>query len=219
MQMVATRLYPPRVFYYWAVVHSQQLREGTDYGSLQDTISISFVNSVLFPQVPDHHLEFQLRSTQHPELNFSGQQWIHVVELPKFQKKAEELTDPLDVWCYFLIHGAELDTDNLPPRLQTPAVRRAMEILQMFSQNEQERDRYEARLKFQRDQVSFVKDAQAEGREQGWEEGEVMGRIHACQRLLKLPLTAREELLELPLTELLAKAADLEQQAAAAVGR
>ena len=31
------------------------------------TISISFVNSVLFPQVPDYHLDFQLRSSRHPD--------------------------------------------------------------------------------------------------------------------------------------------------------
>ncbi len=62
MQMVGSRLYPPRVLYYWAVLHSQQLHAGDDYATLQPTISISFVNGVLFPQVPDHHLHFQLHA-------------------------------------------------------------------------------------------------------------------------------------------------------------
>ena len=208
IQMVGTRIYPQRVLYYWAVLHSQQLRQGTDYGVLQATISISFVNSVLFPQVADHHLDFQLRNPRHPELIFCPQQSIHVVELPKFHKTAEELTDPLDVWCYFLVHGANLDTDNLPAALRTPPVRRAMEVLAMMTQSELERDRYEARLKFQRDQFSFVKDALAEG----LEKGEVLGRIHLCQRMLKVPLTPRAELLALPLAELLARVAALEQQ-------
>jgi predicted transposase/invertase (TIGR01784 family) len=163
---------------------------------------------VLFPQVPDHHLDFQLRSSQHPQLVFSAHQAIHLVELPKFRLTAEELADPLDVWCYFLIHGAELDTDNLPAALRTPTVRRGMEVLRMLTQDEQERERYHARLKAQRDQRCFLKDAREEGRE----EGEILGRIHVCQRLLKLPVTPADELAALSLPELRARAEDLEQQ-------
>jgi predicted transposase/invertase (TIGR01784 family) len=100
MQMIASGVYPQRVLYYWATLHSQQLREGVDYRALQPTISISFVNGVLFPQVPDSHLDFQLRSSRHTELIFSPHQSIHLVELPKFKKKAVELASPMDVWCY-----------------------------------------------------------------------------------------------------------------------
>lgn len=161
MQMLGTPLYPQRVLYYWAVLHSQQLHAGEHYGQLQPTISISFVDGLLFPQVPDYHLDFQLRSSRHPQLIFSGQQSMHVLELPKFKRTAAELADPLDVWCYFLVHGEELDTDNLPEALRTPAVHRAMEVLYMLSQNDLERARYEARLKDERDRISFVEEAPA----------------------------------------------------------
>src|SRR5947209_6137756 len=86
MQMVASGVYRHRVLYYWAVLHSEQLYQGDDYAKLQPTISISFVNDLLFPRVPDHHLEFQLRSVQHPGLVFSTHQSIHVIELPKFTR-------------------------------------------------------------------------------------------------------------------------------------
>jgi predicted transposase/invertase (TIGR01784 family) len=212
MQMVSPRVYPQRVLYYWAVLHSQQMHEGVDYSGIRTTISISFVNSVLFPQVPDYHLDFQLRSRLHNDLVFSGQQAIHIVELPKFSKTAEELNDPLDTWCYFLVHGAVLDTDNLPPALRTPAILRAMEVLQMLTQNDLERERYQARLKAERDRFSYLKDAREEGLEEGRKQGETLGRIHAYQRLLKLPLTPAAELQALPLVDLEAKAAALENQ-------
>jgi predicted transposase/invertase (TIGR01784 family) len=108
MQMIGPRIYPQRVLYYWAVLHSQQLREGNAYSTLKDTISISFVNSVLFPEVPEYHLHFQLREFQHRELVFTHQQSMHIVELPKFRKAPEELGDEFDIWCYYLVHGAEL---------------------------------------------------------------------------------------------------------------
>jgi predicted transposase/invertase (TIGR01784 family) len=208
MQMVVPRIFPNRALYYWARLHSGQLHEGFDYTTLQPTISISFVEGELFPQVPDYHLAFELRSTKHPGLVFSDHQVVHLIELPKFKKTAEELVDPLDVWCYFLVHGAELDLDNLPAALRTPAVQRAMEVLSMLAQNDQERQRYEARLKAERDRISFVNDALAEGRERQ----AIIGGIHTCQRLLKVPLTPWEDLWALSLADLQARAAALEQQ-------
>jgi hypothetical protein len=88
--------------------------------------------------------------------------------------------------------------------LATTPVRRAMEVLQMMTQSEIEQERYQARLRFQRDQHSNLMAAR--------EEGEILGRISVCQRLLKLPLTPREDLLAVPWEELQAKLKAMEQQ-------
>jgi predicted transposase/invertase (TIGR01784 family) len=216
MQMVGASGFLQRVLYYWAVLHSQQLHAGDAYTATQPTISISFVNGVLFPQVPDYHLDFQLRSARHPELIFSDRQSMHLLELPKFRRQPEELADPLDVWCYFLVHGIELDTDHLPAPLRTPAVERAMEVLQMLTQNDEERERYESRHKAEWDRVNFLKEFREQGLAEGRAQGQALGRIHVYQRLLKLPLTSPEELLNLPLAELQTRAESLERQLGAA---
>ncbi len=225
MQMRGSPVYLDRVLYYWAVLHGDHLREGEHYGRLQSTIAISIVNDVLFPQVPDYHLDFQLRSSKHHDLVLSAHQSVHVLELPKFRKAPAELSGPLDAWLYFMIHGAELDTDSLPEPLRVPAMQKAMEVLEIMSKNEIEWERYQSRLKFQRDQNMYVKDAHdqgveegrgkglQEGLEKGLKEGAV-GRIHLCQRMLKAPLTPRDELLALTLENLDAKAAALESQVA-----
>ena len=124
MQMVGTDVFPHRALYYWALVHVQQLLEGDDYTyAKQPTISISFVDvACCFSEGPDyHHLDFQLRCSRHPELVYSTHQSMHLIELPKFKRKADELADPLDVWCYFLTARCPFpDTDNLPRALRTP---------------------------------------------------------------------------------------------------
>jgi flagellar biosynthesis/type III secretory pathway protein FliH len=54
-----------------------------------------------------------------------------------------------------------------------------MEILTMLTQSDLERERYEARLKLERDRISFEKQMQrlaTEGREQGRAEGREEGR-------------------------------------------
>ena len=151
---------------------------------MRPTISIAIVNSVLFPQAVDYHLDFNLRSTTRPELIFSPHLSIHLLELPKFQKNVHELIDPLDTWCYFLTHGAELDPTNLPAEMQATMVKRAMEVLNMLSKNDVERERYQARLKWERDQTAFIDEA--------LKSGEWIGRILLCQRLQELSLTPRK---------------------------
>ena len=109
--MCASPTYPERVLYYWAKMYADQLTEGDDYDKLQATISISFLNDVLFTEFPDCHFAFELRSSRHPDLIFSDRQEMHVIELPKFRKNADELTDPFEGWCYFLKNAADLDSD------------------------------------------------------------------------------------------------------------
>jgi predicted transposase/invertase (TIGR01784 family) len=181
MQMFGKGVLLDRLLYYWAVLHSEQLHEGDDYKTLQPTISICFLNDIVFPRVADHHLDFQLRSRRHPKLVYSTHQSLHLVQLPKFLKKAEELTSLLDVWCYFLTHGAELDIDNLPVALQGTAPRRAMEVLYMVAQSDSERERYQSRLKAKRDLNMWLFDAREEALKEGLQEGRQKGLQEGLQ--------------------------------------
>jgi hypothetical protein len=91
--------------------------------------------------------------------------------------------------------------------LQQPLVLRALEELKMLTQTDLERERYEARRKAQLDQNTLVKVARLEGREEGRTQGEQIGVIHLCERLLNCPETPTERLAALSL-EQLARLAD-----------
>lgn len=65
MQLFAQASYRKRVFYYAAKLHQQQLHEGEGYDKLKPTISISFVNNLLYPEIADYHLQFQLLEKKH----------------------------------------------------------------------------------------------------------------------------------------------------------
>jgi predicted transposase/invertase (TIGR01784 family) len=157
---------------------------------------------------------------------------FHFLELPKFNKGADELTTGLDMWLYFLRHAETMDVTALPTMLEQPIIRRATEVLKMLTQSEIEREKYEARLKYQLDQntvmmalkraeelVMRAKRAEQEGREEGRQEGRQEGKhiglIHAYQQLLNRPETPDEQLLALPLEELVRLAQDLKRQATA----
>ena len=186
---------------------------------MKPTISISFLDHVLFPQVPDYHLRFRLLEEAH-HFPFSEDVEFHVLELPKFTKSAAQLESGLDIWLYFLRHAAKMDTEALPAALQRPLVVRAMEELKMLAQSDVERERYEARRKAQLDYNTGMNAAREEGleegltkgRTQGRSEGEKIGTIHLCERLLHRPETSTEQLASMSLDDLTRLADELQAQ-------
>jgi predicted transposase/invertase (TIGR01784 family) len=204
MQMLAFAFYEKRIIYYGAKFHQQQLHEGQDYLELNPTISISFLDHVLFPQVPEYHLRFRLlEESRHFPLSCDLE--FHILELPKFTKSADELRTSLDVWLYFLRHAETMDMDALPAALaQYPLAVRALEELKMLAQTDAERDRYEARRKAQLDYNTGMKVARMEGRVEG-----TIPAIQLCEQLLNRPETPATELAGMPLADLLRLADEL----------
>ena len=74
----------------------------------------------------------------------------------------------------------------------------------MITQSDLERERYEARLKMQRDISTGLYAAR--------EEGELIGQIHLCERLLRRAQTPAVQLLALPLADLERLAQQLEAE-------
>jgi predicted transposase/invertase (TIGR01784 family) len=157
----------------------------------------------LFANVPDYHLCFRLlEQSQH--FPFTHDLEFHVLELPKFTKAATELASGLDIWLYFLRHAEMMDTEALPAGLKQPLVMRALEELKMLTQTDLERERYEARRKAQLDYNTGLKVARLQGQQ--------IGIIHLCERLLNRPETPSEQLAALSMEALTRLAEDLQGQ-------
>ena len=231
MQMIAHAHFRQRILYYWARLYQQPLEKGESYSILRPTISVCFLNDTLFPGVQDYHLMFQLIDSWHG-VSLSKDLAIHLIELPKFARSVGELSDPLEKWVYFFVHGQELDTEALPPSLDTAEIRSAMKELEMLTKTEVERERYEARLKSIRDEVARQETAHqrgramgleeglakgreegiARGREEGIAHGTTVGRVHTLQSLLDCPLAPMEELVAMSEEQLAQLADQLERQ-------
>jgi hypothetical protein len=70
---------------------------------------------------------------------------------------------------------------------------KAMGELQMLAQSDLERERYEARLKFQRDYTTGLDEARDAGREAGIRETWIK-QIRYCEKLLQRPATPEDQL-------------------------
>ena len=152
MQMLAKPGLRQRIPYYWARLYVDQLESGQDYQLLKPTISVCFVDGVLFPAVPAYDLAFRLMDPTHGVV-LTEDLAIHFFELPKFRLTAQELATPLDLWLYFLRHAEGLDPGSLPGSLQTMEIQQAMEVLTMLAQVDIQKELYEGRIKVRRDEL------------------------------------------------------------------
>jgi len=125
MQMLVLAALSPRALYYWAKSYAEQLSAGEDDTRLRRTISICFVNGVVFRDWADYHTCFRLLDPS-GELCLTEDLEIHIIELPKFRKTLAELETDLDFWLYFLKNGEELDADALSAELDRWEIRKAM---------------------------------------------------------------------------------------------
>lgn len=166
------------------------------------------IDTPLFPEISEYHLTFELRERRHQTL-FTDQMAVHILELAKFHKTAEELVTPLDCWLYFLRHATALDLGSLPRSLEVPELRWALGDLTMMSQSELERERYESYLKKQRDIYTAMAEKLDEGlvrgRAEGRQEGQAEARcddIRYLQEMLGRDVSSLNDLRGIPLPEL-----------------
>jgi len=209
MQLAVGWAFAKRFLFYWAQHYAGQLRAGDFHETLCAAYSIAFLDGRLFDDDSYHHT-FRAWDANSGTL-LCKELELHTIELPKFNLTPEQCSTPLERWCYFLKHGETLDDENLPSSLDVPPIRQALEILRMLSQDELERERYLDRLKAQRDAASLLHAAHF-AREAGQEEGQLIGRIQLCQRMLKQPVAPKEELLKQSVDELARLAEQLEGQ-------
>ena len=108
MQIIPPFHFPRRLLYNWAKIYSQRSpQEGDNYKLLRPTITICFVNAILFPTVPVHHLAFRLWEPEQA-FSFCDDLAMHPSSCPSSHARQKKLATPLELWLYFLCHGATL---------------------------------------------------------------------------------------------------------------
>ena len=106
MQVADKKGFDKRVQFYIARDYSMQIKAGEDYPLLNPAYFIGILD---FPFGSDddyhtHHLILNKNTTEHllKDIQFS------FIELPKFEKKEEELVTPIDKWTFFIKNASNL---------------------------------------------------------------------------------------------------------------
>ena len=163
------------LFYATFPIRDQAKRGDWDY-RLKGVYTVGILDFV-FPdnEYPDDcmHHEIKLMDTADKHVFFDKLTFIYL-EMPKFNKREEELDGMMDKWLFALRNLSRLM--ERPAALQERIFTRFFEQAEIAKLNHQERLDYEESVKTYRDLFNVVRTAERKGEEKGMELGIVKGR-------------------------------------------
>ena len=185
MQVARTQGFEKRAQYYAARAYGRQLVQGEDYTELKEIIFIAITDFPMFKNRKGYystHVILDKETYDHHLKDFS----FTFLELPKFDKKIDELENLLEKWAYFFKHGEDTTEAELERIVGSDQViKRAYEALNRFSWTDIELNTYEQEEKRERDAQSILLNAKAEGKAEGLVEGEARGKAETSYEIAR----------------------------------
>jgi len=171
MQIMDQEYFGRRALYYWSKVYTGQLVSGINYDNLKKTICINILNFNCIEE-EGYHNAYKLKNVK-TNKEYLDHIEIHFIELEKYN---EDMNSMLDRWVNFLKKAEIYSRNKFPKELEEiPTIKKALEVLEGMSLNEEKRDSYEARLKWLRDEDMAIQTAERRGERRGEKRGEIRG--------------------------------------------
>ena len=181
LQVIGSSLYRKRIAYYLSKLHTSQLTTGDDYGKIVQTVGIHIVDFELENSDKNIHNCYHLYSESNKNLCLTDDLEVHVLELPKLRNNLK-IDRRLLGWLEFF--EEEEEGKNMDAVIEkNPKLTRAEELFKRFTENE-ELNRYEAKVKYERD-LRYWAECYAEKKyNEAREEGEHKKAVETAKTLL-----------------------------------
>ncbi len=179
---------PERTLFYWSKMYTSQIKIGDTYDKLKKCITINILDFKYTP-LKKLHSRYHLTEDEVGE-RLTDILEIHFLEIPKLFDEEIEIdeADPIVQWMEFLDAKSRGVMEMLAEKNKD--IKRAYDVLQVISQDEKARMKYEARQAEIRDQLIRIKTAEEKGRTEGKAEGKVEGvmekAMKVAENLLKM---------------------------------
>lgn len=182
--------YNKRALYYWAKLYSEQLASTEDYGNLNKAIGIHILNFTSIPKVKKYHNVFRIKEKD-SNMEYFHDLELHTIELRKFMQEAgdeistvmSKIKDKVDLWAAFLTkYDLMNEESSLSGSLDRPELKKALNVLHVMSFTPDEREEYDAHLKWLRTEAAAIKKASSDAREEGLTEGLIKGKAEGMEK-------------------------------------
>ena len=189
------------VFYSTFPIREQAKRGNWDY-ELKAVYTVGIFNFVFDDKDDEYfHHEVKLMDIYTKEVFYDKLTFVYL-EMPKFNKREDELVTMFDKWLFVLRNLATLL--ERPAALQERVFTRLFEAAEIAKFSKRELCEYEDSLKNFRDMYSVITTAEMKGEARGRAEGELAERQKNAQRMKQkgYPLTDISEITGLSLKEI-----------------
>ena len=167
MQVLNHAGFEKRVLYNLAKNYSIQLNKAEDYHLLNPVIALNIVDFTMFKDSSKMITNFKLLEKEE-FIDYSDDIELIFVELPKFNKKLNELKTIADEWVYFIKNAGTLEyvPDNLNNKIQD-----SFDVLNEANLSKDELETQHKRKEFISIQKLAILKATQDGLDKGLEEG------------------------------------------------
>ncbi|OUD13285.1 Rpn family recombination-promoting nuclease/putative transposase [Thioflexithrix psekupsensis] len=159
------------VFYATFPIREQAERGEWNY-QLQPVYCIALLDFVFEETHSERYLQHVQLRNEVCEVFYDKLTFIFI-EMPRFQKKLDELNSHFDKWLYFIKHLENFD--DIPQDLRESIFEQAFAVAEIACFNSQQLEEYENSLKYYRDLKNVIDTAASEAEERGIEIGEKRG--------------------------------------------
>jgi predicted transposase/invertase (TIGR01784 family) len=162
-----------RVLYYFSKSYSEQIKRGDFYRQLNPVIFIGILDFA-FTINPKYISRHQIRDVETHEQTLNDVEF-NFIELPKFNKKLDELETLIEKWVYF-IKNAE-NTDLIPDNVDDEGLKSAYQEANKHTWTKDELEAYD--YAFMREEDERAKLDQAE------KKGKTLERFETAKKAIK----------------------------------
>jgi predicted transposase/invertase (TIGR01784 family) len=175
MQVAKEKGFEKRAQYYAAKAYASQMNEGGKFHNLKAVIFVAIADFSIFEGKKGYksdHVILDRKSLENDLKDFS----FTFLELPKFEKGIDELSNTTEMWFYFFKHAENTSDEDLQKLAEHEhIITRAYEELDRYSWNEEELLTYDQAEKYEAIYRASLEQKFDEGEKIGIEKGEKMG--------------------------------------------
>jgi predicted transposase/invertase (TIGR01784 family) len=180
MQIAKEKGFQKRAQYYASKAYASQMHAGEEYQDLKEIIFLAIIsNFTLFPKKKHYKSDHVLLDKEDLENDLKDFSFTFL-ELSKFNKTIDQLSNMIEKWSYFFKHAEETSEKDFQKIIaHDPIIERAYEELNRFSWNEQELLTYEQAEKYEgayrASMLQKFDEGKLEGEKLGIEKGKLEG--------------------------------------------
>lgn len=190
LQVKKEQDFSERSQYYAAVTLANQLGKSMAYKKLEPVYFIGVLDFKLFPSLSNYLTTHKVLDSVEHRQHLRHLEW-YFIELPKFNKKLDEIASIADLWIYLLKYAKQFD--QIPePFEKNDALKEALEELNYGTLSIEEQAAYHQRVDFWRSELNALETAYDDGNQKGRKEGAYEKSCAIAVQLLTTGMTIQQ---------------------------
>ena len=169
LQRAEQKYFQDRALYYTSFPIQEQANRGSWDFELKPIYFIGILNFTVNHFNDDNYLHYgQITDINTNKIMYNKLSFIYI-ELPKFRKTEEELSNHLEKWLWFFNELSQLN--EIPEAFRNDIIEKAFSLSELAKMNPEKRKEYERNLKHHRDWINTLDTAEHKGELRGLKEG------------------------------------------------